>query len=51
MAAALLLYLFEFEFEQGQSIPSPNLNPQGLAAMYPLVDPKVIVSRRKSART
>lgn len=51
MAAAILLYLFEFEFEQGQSIPSPNLNPRGLAAMYPIVDPKVIVSRRKRGRT
>lgn len=51
MAAAVLLHLFEFEFEQGQSIPSPNLNPQGLAAMYPIVDPKVIVSRRRIVRT
>lgn len=48
MAAAVLLHLFEFEFQPGQSIPSPNLNPQGLAAMYPLVDPKVVVSRRNT---
>jgi cytochrome P450 len=50
MAAAVLLHLFEFEFEQRQSIPCPNLNPQGLAAMYPIVDPKVIVSRRRTVR-
>jgi cytochrome P450 len=46
MGAAVLLHLFEFEIEQDQVIPTPNLNPRGLGAMYPLVDPKVKVSWR-----
>lgn len=48
MGAAVLLHLFDIEFEQGQVIPTPNLNPQGLGAMYPMVDPKVKVTLRKS---
>lgn len=45
-AAAILLHQFDFEVEPGQNIPHPNLNPRGLGAMYPLVDPVVTVRRR-----
>lgn len=45
-AAAILLHQYEFEVEPGQQIPRPNLNPRGLGAMYPLVDPMVAVRRR-----
>ena len=46
MAAAVLTHLYEWELDPKQISPWPNLNPRGLGAMHPIVDPIVKVSRR-----
>lgn len=46
MGAAILFYLFDFKSEPRQEIPRPNSNPRGQGATYPLVDPKVNITRR-----